>query len=300
MDKDKRAKLAQLRQDKADKKTALELQRHTELLNAVNSLHSLIKHETQSGIESTDKLIAKLSEFNVFKNEVNKVYTAIQSIPTVDSVSITNLSELIDAQQDFDTTDVVDAIQELVKVVENNSERAVKITNQSVMDYIPTRRVRKIGDRLVFDDDPMKVEVVTAGGGGGGSSSSVQQALIRDTDDGKAIAIVNPDGSAIGSGGGGGGGDASAAKQDQQTALLQQILNAIDVNVYNEVPSGAINDTNKDFTTFYDYKPATIRVYLNGLRQKESSDYIETGDDSIQFINAPQTGDSVIIDYIRQ
>jgi len=42
-----------------------------------------------------------------------------------------------------------------------------------------------------------------------------------------------------------------------------------------------------------------LGVYLNGLRQRRSADYNETGTTTFQFLAAPLPGDSISIDYIQ-
>lgn len=112
------------------------------------------------------------------------------------------------------------------------------------------------------------------------------------------IPVVNPDGSTVTGGGGGGGGGINYALE--AGGNLAAILAKIDVNAYNETPGGAINSSNKIFTTFYTYKPVTTRLFLNGLRQIDSVDYTESGASQITFTNAPLTGDNLIIDYVKQ
>lgn len=277
MDKARKLKLLELRQKKTANRQKTDNQRHAEFLQSITGLHDLFKEKNAKDVKKTDELIDKLSEFSSFKKEVQQVRQAIQDLPKVDKVAISNITELINAQKDLDLTEVTKAINELTKQVAAQTIDAVTIKNKDANDYVPIRRVIEVQGRLIFDDKPMEVTVV-GGGGGMATIAGVQPELVRDTVNGKAMAIVNPDGSAIGAGGGGGG----------------------DSTVYNEIPTGAVDGVNDTFTTFYDYKPVSLRVYVNGLRQLESSDYIETGNNSLEFIATPQNGDSVIIDYIRQ
>jgi len=77
-------------------------------------------------------------------------------------------------------------------------------------------------------------------------------------------------------------------------------VSGIPEHVYGEVPSGAKNGVNKVFTTLYNYRPATIRIYLNGLRQYEANDYGETGLNQFTFTNAPTSSDILLVDYIKR
>lgn len=92
-----------------------------------------------------------------------------------------------------------------------------------------------------------------------------------------ALAVANADGTPLGSGGSGA------------------------VIVDNETPSGPVNGSNVDFTTFYSYKPGTVKLFLNGLRQREGLgfDYIENGTNQIKFALAPLTGDTLTADYTK-
>lgn len=64
----------------------------------------------------------------------------------------------------------------------------------------------------------------------------------------------------------------------------------------NEVPSGAINDSNLIFTTANLPVNATLAVYVNRLRLNLTSDY-SISTQTITLINAVGTGGSIIIDY---
>ena len=67
--------------------------------------------------------------------------------------------------------------------------------------------------------------------------------------------------------------------------------------VIGEVPSGAINGTNKDFVTAVNFATNSLSVFLNGVRQKLTSDYTITGLKNFQLITAPIVGDILQVDY---
>ncbi|MFZ5988553.1 MAG: hypothetical protein ACOYWZ_15705 [Bacillota bacterium] len=77
------------------------------------------------------------------------------------------------------------------------------------------------------------------------------------------------------------------------------VWDTLPIGVYNELPSGVINGTNKIFTTINNFITGTTRVFLNGLRQQkgDGKDYIESGVNEITFTDAPVTGDILVIDY---
>lgn len=67
--------------------------------------------------------------------------------------------------------------------------------------------------------------------------------------------------------------------------------------VLAEIPTGLINGVNESFTTAFDFQD--LWVYLNGVRMKPGQDYNVTGSDSFQFLYPPQTGDMLIVDYLK-
>ncbi len=75
--------------------------------------------------------------------------------------------------------------------------------------------------------------------------------------------------------------------------------------VVGEVPVGAINSTNAEYTTASDFQTGTLKVYLNGMRQKEgvSNDYTITGSNSFTFNDPPKGSpgnpDLMLVDYIE-
>lgn len=179
MVKNKRDRLIELRKKKSDDKRRVEQQKHTELLGAVHDLHSLFSNNQKNQAEATDALLNKLENIGSLKKEVTEVKQAIKDMPKVDSMTISNLSDLIEYQKDLDLTEVTNALRQLTQAVENQSVESVSIENKKPEDFIPTRRVREVSGRLVFDDAPLQVSVV----GGGGAVSTVPSVLAERVDD---------------------------------------------------------------------------------------------------------------------
>ena len=68
--------------------------------------------------------------------------------------------------------------------------------------------------------------------------------------------------------------------------------------VFNEVPGGSVDGSNVLFTTGAQFVPGTTRLYVNGVRQFISGDYVEGLDQqSIVFVSPPMTGWLLVIDY---
>jgi hypothetical protein len=61
--------------------------------------------------------------------------------------------------------------------------------------------------------------------------------------------------------------------------------------------TGAVNGTNKLFTTSHNFIALSPHVYLNGVRQFRGEDYSEQGVNQIYFNTAPFSGDKIIVDY---
>ncbi len=188
MDKD-RAKLAKLRKTKADAKA----KQHQELVKsnqsvkeAIVELHQVINGKAAFNDEQIVEQLKLLASNMTFKDEIAKLETAIVN-KAKQPIELKNIEQLIDVAN---PSTVVDAINSMAVKLEANP------TSQKADDYLPYRRVIKVGSRFVFDDDKMNVNVM--GGGGGGGGSSVQMPLVRDTDDGQAVAVVNPDGTPVG------------------------------------------------------------------------------------------------------
>jgi hypothetical protein len=87
----------------------------------------------------------------------------------------------------------------------------------------------------------------------------------------------------------GGGVDVDATK----VPLLANI-------VHGEVPSGTVNGSNTNFGLANTPLASTLKVYLNGLRQRggAGNDYTLSGT-TITFATAPSTGDYLEVEYLK-
>lgn len=77
------------------------------------------------------------------------------------------------------------------------------------------------------------------------------------------------------------------------------VAGALANTITEEVPSGLINGSNATFTTVLSFVPASIQVFVNGLRQKKIDDYVTTGVNTIILSASPKVGDSIIVSYIQ-
>lgn len=66
--------------------------------------------------------------------------------------------------------------------------------------------------------------------------------------------------------------------------------------IYNESPGGLRNGSNKVFTLIYTPALNSVRLYRNGLRVRQNSDYVLTNN-VIMFVTAPIINADLIADY---
>lgn len=64
--------------------------------------------------------------------------------------------------------------------------------------------------------------------------------------------------------------------------------------IYNEVPTGAIDGINKVYAVYKPFMKGSVRVYLNGLR---TIDFEETTANTFTMDIAPDISDTLIVDY---
>lgn len=74
-------------------------------------------------------------------------------------------------------------------------------------------------------------------------------------------------------------------------------LSYFDVAVDSEIPTGSINGENRDFELANEYAPGTVKLMVNGLREVLGWSYFEIGDRAIRIDEAPEVGDSLLVDY---
>jgi|SRR5215475_562648 len=68
--------------------------------------------------------------------------------------------------------------------------------------------------------------------------------------------------------------------------------------IVGETPSGAINGSNKDYTTANGFQIETLSVFVNGLHMRAGPDFTITGTQNFQMVQALLTGDSLSVDYV--
>jgi len=67
--------------------------------------------------------------------------------------------------------------------------------------------------------------------------------------------------------------------------------------IFNETPTGTINGVNTNFLAANNFRSETLAVYLNGIRQRPTDDFIVVGTNGFQTTVAPLPNDKFSIDY---
>lgn len=150
--------------DLRKKKVENRLKQHQELLNsntsikeAISSLNQTINAQKPVNFDSLSKQLDELKELKTYSDDIKNLEIALKSLSTADK-----LDDVIKAVGGINNKDVVAAVNNLIDKIE------IRTIDQSPEQYQPVRRVRKIGQRLVFDDDPLQVTVNGGAMGGGG------------------------------------------------------------------------------------------------------------------------------------
>ena len=70
---------------------------------------------------------------------------------------------------------------------------------------------------------------------------------------------------------------------------------------YDPSITGSRNSVNKIFTLSQNFVAGSTRVFVNGIRYTRGSsyDYVESASNQITFTNAPDSGDLIVVDYVK-
>jgi hypothetical protein len=70
--------------------------------------------------------------------------------------------------------------------------------------------------------------------------------------------------------------------------------------VFHETPTPATNGSQVIFTVASAYVSGLLEVFLDGLLQTKNTDYTETNSTSFTFVIAPDSDESLRVNYIKQ
>ena len=81
---------------------------------------------------------------------------------------------------------------------------------------------------------------------------------------------------------------------------MSKIVGSYIANIFaQEVPSGTVDGVNTSFTlTANPVYSSTVHIYLNGLLQRQGTDYTVSGT-AVSFTNAPAAGEEILATYIK-
>lgn len=150
-------------------------------------------------IVNIDELISNLAQIGELSEAVGELKDQIKSLQLPNSVGIEGIDDLmanlkmmasrkehlikVEPIDPKPFEDIAKSIVDLTLKVEELSAEKPK-PGQEPGDYIPMRRVMKVGNKLLYDDS------FYTGGGGGGSNTPLATG-------GTAVAVLNPDGTEI-------------------------------------------------------------------------------------------------------
>ena len=221
MDRDKLARLRKKSLEVKAKKHKDLLDSNASIKEAVLKLHTAINEQQPYDDSKLIEQLKQLKESQTFSEDIKRLENALR-----ESSDKEKLDELIKAVGDISNADVVNAVNDLIVRLEDNT------VDQEAEDFKPVRRVIKMAGRFIFDDAPTPA---SSGGGGG-----IQQRLIRKLDDGSAIAVVNPNGSSIGG---------LIPNQDFDYIDIQQTSATVETYVYKQ--GGVSGTTVQTITVTY-------------------------------------------------
>lgn len=139
---------------------------------SIDSLYELINGKEEYDFSKLENQLSELDKrldfapfFKSLENSITKNKT---TQPT--KIKIDGFSKLLNAVADNKPMPVkidLKAFEKSIVNIEQYIKENTKSSDQGAEDYLPYRRVVKMGNRLVFDDN-----LTNPGGGGGGSSSN--------------------------------------------------------------------------------------------------------------------------------
>ena len=171
-------KLAKLKKRDAGKSNLLVVGNGNDFVEILEATVGELKSSLGNGValNNLDDLLDQLSVLQSFQKEVKDLRDSIKAIKLPESVKIEGLDELVASikvisekkvpkAEKLDPAPFVEISEKVTILTDKISSLKAEPQGKAPADYIPTRRVMKVGNQLLFDDS------FYTGGGGGGSSS---------------------------------------------------------------------------------------------------------------------------------
>ena len=174
-------KLKKLKESKAAKDMVI-ISNGEPFINALSDKIKDLKSALGVGVEinNVDDLVDQLSRIESFQKEVNDLRDAIKAIDVPKNIKIDGLDDLVKATktiankkdpqpiiQKIDISVLENVVNGVGNLIDKVEQLQVPKQGQEPSDYVPMRRVMKVGNKLMYDDS-----FYTGGGGGGGSSTT--------------------------------------------------------------------------------------------------------------------------------
>jgi hypothetical protein len=261
---------------------------------------------------------SKLAELNAFDTDAlsegssNLYFTdararAAISVADTNSMDLTydsGTGQLSAAVRVDDSSIEIDTLGEHIQV------KALGITNAMLAGSIASTKIAELNNfdtddlsegstNLYYTDARVRAAVSVA------DSTSIDMSYNSSTGEFSAVAKVDDSSIEIDATNGlqvkaAGITDAMLAGSIADGKLAENYLKVSEF-VWNEVPTGSKDGSNRDFTLANNPEANKHMVYLNGLLQEEGQDYSLSGSNVIQFAldSIPQTGDKVIVSYLK-
>lgn len=172
-------------------------------------------------IKNTDEILEQLAQIQTIHKSVSEFKEALESIefPTYDkTVKVEGLDDLISKiptevkVEWIGAKELKDLIAKFEQISKDVSGALVSAPDQAPEKFTPMRRVRKVGNVLIYDDSTWS----GASGGGGSSGSSTSTGLTDEQLRATAVPVSVS-------------GVATSAKQDTQQTALDAIKSATEI-----------------------------------------------------------------------
>lgn len=179
MNNERERKLKALKRGDAAKNTVIVTSAEP-FAEAIEEKINRLKETLNVGIElkNIDDLLEQLGLLQSFQQEVKTLRESIKDLQLPESIDVKGIDSLVEAVDklaskkdkvvDFKPIDISPITRSLDTLIEKISDQQVpEKPGQQPSDFVPMRRVMKVGNKLMYDDS-----FITGSGGGGGTSSS--------------------------------------------------------------------------------------------------------------------------------
>jgi hypothetical protein len=262
---------------------------HSEINDNEPTKHRLINDSGTSSTElwSASKISTELSN----KSNINHIHSASEISTTDTGVSVQDALDNISAQPQ--------AIGDLTDVDTTSTGNIPEIGNRLEFDginWIPVEGLN-IGDHLVSNETPSGVKngVNKIFNTAYDYLSNQLNIYINGLRVSPIDAYTETGSNEITF------VDAPEITDDIRIDYIKSTLTAENNTISNErlgEETGGIDGIIDTFTTDFNFKVNTTKVYLNGVRQILNDAYVESGINQIVFSEAPTVNDVILIDYV--